>query len=423
LRRDAPERRREGRVARAAAVLALLLSGTAIAAETDNVTYRYVPLEESSAKLNTIVNRSLSAITARANSRLAAAGDPRRVGDVDAELAWIAEYREEVLRKFDDRLLPSFAACVERNDCAGWPRLERIVLAGRESIYGESRYNELAVRSLAPTIRLCGVRVGTDKLTHLFSNGFYAWNAGRRRGSTIRDAEDAFRDAMADERGLMGARSTGVISAADAAATTAGYRLASTYFEGSDPLLARSGATGLLVRRRVVDVCRFVETDWDEGLNPPVFTEGRERRERIERAIAARWAANRNGEALPLAEKRRLEEELTGRSLPRDHGRLSLPEKLWVALKWGTAYIEIPSESRAAIRSLAFPKFRRDDRRPIRMMRVADGPASNQNAGEGSRATSGSNRRRNCSTGSFAAAARRAVCSGSAKSFRPSRIM
>ncbi|HET9796042.1 MAG TPA: hypothetical protein VFS34_16450 [Thermoanaerobaculia bacterium] len=353
-----------------AALLVALLPGIAAAAETDNLTYRYVPLEESAGKLNGIVNAALARIAARANARLAAGGDPLRDDDVTVELAFVQEYRAEVLRKFDDRLLPSFGACVERNDCPGWPRFERIVLLGRESIYDESRYDRLAMRSLAPTFRLCGVRIGTDKLTHLFSNGFFAWNAGRQRGSPIRNAEDAFRDAMADERGLMGARSTGVVSRADAEATTAGYRLASSWFEGNDPVFGRSAATGLLVRRREVDVCRFVEPGWDEALDPPVFTAGRRKRARIEAAVAERLAANARGEALPPSEKRRLERELTERVLPAGHGKLPFPDELWVALKWGTAYLTIPRDSRRAIRALAFPKFRREGRRPLRMMRV-----------------------------------------------------
>jgi hypothetical protein len=306
----------------------------------------------------------------RANARLRDAGDPRRADDGDAELAFVEAYRDTVLRRFDDRLLPVFGACVERNDCAGWPRFERIVLIGDESIYGESRYNRLAEISLAPTFRLCGVRLGTDKLTHLFSNGFFYWNAGRMRGSPIRSEADARRLALDDEDALMGARSTGVSSPADAEASVAGYRFASSWFEGNDPVFARGRTTGTLVRRRAVDVCRFVTTAWDEAIDPPAFTEGAGARRRIEKAIAERVAANARGDRLSDEEKRRLERTLTARALPPDHGRPGIPDKLWIAVKWGFAYVTIPKESRRAIRALAFPDFHRGDRRSIRLARA-----------------------------------------------------
>jgi hypothetical protein len=361
---------RRGRAAVRVLFLGVLLAKIATAAETDNLTYRYVPLEESAAKLDRMVNATLEKVAARANARLRARPDPRSATDAEVELAFVDAYRDAVLRRFDDRLLPVFGACIERDDCPGWPRFERIVLIGRESIYDESRYNRIARSSLAPTLCLCGTRIGTDKLTHLFSNGFFYWNAGRQEGSPMRTAADAQRFALADEDGLMGARSTGVSSPADAQATRAGYLLASSYLEGNDPVFARSRTTGLLVRRRAVDVCRFVTAEWDEALDPPAFTENRRKRERIEAAITERVEANRAGASLPEGEKRRLERELTARRLPPRHGRLSFPDELWVAVKWGTAYFTIPRESRRAIRALAFPRFRLRDRRSITLMRA-----------------------------------------------------
>jgi hypothetical protein len=123
-----------------------------------------------------------------------------------------------------------------------------------------------------------------------------------------------------------------------------------------------------------VDVCRFVEAGWDEAVTPPVFTEGRRKRERIQKAISERIDANRRAEAsLGEEEKRNLEHELATRPLPPGHGRLPLPEKLWVIVKWGTAYLTIPRDSRRAIRALAFPSLRGEDRRPIRLTTVGDG--------------------------------------------------
>ncbi|HKB71808.1 MAG TPA: hypothetical protein VKH46_13260, partial [Thermoanaerobaculia bacterium] len=126
---------RRGRAAVRVLFLGVLLAKIATAAETDNLTYRYVPLEESAAKLDRMVNATLEKVAARANARLRARPDPRSATDAEVELAFVDAYRDAVLRRFDDRLLPVFGACIERDDCPGWPRFERIVLIGRESIY------------------------------------------------------------------------------------------------------------------------------------------------------------------------------------------------------------------------------------------------------------------------------------------------
>ena len=359
------------------------------------MTFRYVPLEDSAPKLNAAVNTTLASAVERANGELRKSpGGPAAASDTGAELAFFKAYREIVLRRFLDRLLPVVGACVESNDCAGWPRLERIVLEGKESIYGESRYNRLAETSLAPTFELCGVRMGTDKLTHLFSNGFFYYNASRREGARLRTDEDALRAARADERGLMGAKSTAVESPADAEATQAGFRLARDDFEGPDPVFERDGPTGLLRKRRDVDVCAYVSSGWDEAVNPPVFTASRRRVERIRAAIAERVAENASAEkSMSPEEKGALAEKLLSRRLPESHGRLPFYYKLYVVLKWAAAYLTAPKDSREAISYLVFPKFQLAGRRPIELRRSrpqrAAAEARGMRLGAGSESLSG----------------------------------
>lgn len=357
-----------------AAVLALPLAqpSGARGAETDNLTFRFVPLEDSAPKLNREINRVLGEIAGTVNRDLAASGGTARASDTDVEWTFARVYRRTVLAKFGDRLLPLFGACVERNDCPGWPKFERIVLTGKESIYDESRYTLIARRSLAPSFDLCGVRMGTDKLTHLFSNGFFYYNASRRRGSRLTGADAVDRAAMADERGLMGARSTAVVSPADAAATLAGWRLARSYFFGGDPVYGRDARSGRLVRRRDVDVCRFVSSDFDEVRNPSIFTAGRAKVRRIRAAIAEREKDNAAARTLSAAEIGRLRGVLTARPLPPDHGRMPVFAGMGVLVKWAVAYLTMPRDSRRAIRYLAFPDFNRKDRTPIVMLRVPE---------------------------------------------------
>jgi len=378
-------RRRVAAAVAASIAAAVIPAGRhAGAAETDNLTYRFLSLKDSAPAVNAALNRTLGEIADRVNRSLEASGGTAITDDTEVERLFLLAYRDSVLHKFGDRLLPVFGACVERDDCPGWPKVERIVLLGRESIYGESGYNLIAIRSLAPSFDLCGVRVGTDKLTHLFSNGFFYYNASRRMGSRLRDGEDVYRMSLDDEHGLMGARSTAVVSPADAAATRAGYELASGYFGGDAPVFERDASSGLLVQRRAVDVCRFVSPAWDEAIDPPLFTAGRRRVARIEAAIAERVAQNAQARSWSAERRRELRERVVGRALPPDHGRLPFFYKIWVALKWGSAYLTISAQERRAIGFLVFPDFSEKHRRPIVIKRSAVRDGSTRPSGAAS---------------------------------------
>src|SRR5436190_1263853 len=133
------------------------------ASETDNLTYRFLPLEDSAPKLNALFDAFLAKVMAETNETLATRlGDPRRASDTEVELAFMKNYRARSLRRFGDRLLTMFEGCIERNDCPGFPRFDRIALLRNESVYGEARYNTVAVSFIASTIEVCGVRLGTD---------------------------------------------------------------------------------------------------------------------------------------------------------------------------------------------------------------------------------------------------------------------
>jgi len=347
-------------------ILALLLTASrAFASETDNLTYRFVALEDSAPKVNAKLNELLEQIREDANATLKARSSPRLATDTEVELAFMKAYRARILKKFHSRLVPIFEVCIERNDCAGWPRFERIALRRAESIFGESRYNLGAIAFLASSIELCGVRLGTDKTTHLFSNGFFYYNGSRREGSRLVTPGDAYDWAMADERGLFGARSNAVVSSADAEATAAGFRLASDYFLGEDPVFARDAESGEIVKRRDVDVCRYVNERMDEGRNVPAYTAGKRKTTRLEKAIEERRAANARAETLGAEERRALKEDLVKRPIDPEHGRLSIPQRTFLALRLVWAYLTLPSPSRRAANLIVFPKFDLERRKPL----------------------------------------------------------
>src|SRR5262249_10632810 len=192
------------RLAGLAAALWLAGSGLGGGSETDNLTYRYVPLEDSAPKLNRAVNELLDEVLRKTNEKIAAHGADR-ASDAEAELRFAQTYSETVLKKLGDRLLPVIGTCIEKNDCPGWPQFERIPLKYDDIIYDEARYNKVATAFLSPTFQLCGVRLGTDKLTHLFAHGFFYYNAVRAGKAQLENGEAARRMGLADERGLMGA--------------------------------------------------------------------------------------------------------------------------------------------------------------------------------------------------------------------------
>src|SRR5262249_36336761 len=138
------------RLALLCAALWILRAGAALGSETDNLTYRYLPLEDSASKFNRMANETLDLVLQQTNEKLRPRGEPLGIGDTEVELTFAKTYVETVIRRFGDRLLPALETCVEKNDCAGWPRFERIVLTPGESIYGEARYNRVAIAFLAP---------------------------------------------------------------------------------------------------------------------------------------------------------------------------------------------------------------------------------------------------------------------------------
>jgi hypothetical protein len=353
------------------AALLLPVAHPAAASETDQLTYRFLSLEDSAPKLNAVFDGFLARVTDEANVQLRSReGGARAADDLDAELAFLRTYRKLALARFGDRLLTTFEGCVERNDCDGWPRFERIALTRDESVYGEARYNRVAYTFIAPTLNLCGVRVGADKLTHLFSNGFLYYVASRREDSRLESEADVYETALREEHGLMGAKSTQVISPADAHATAAGWRLAHDLFLGADPILARDPSSGLLVKRRGVDLCAYVTSDLDEVLDPPAFTAGARKVKRLEAAIARRKTAAAAEESMSVEDEERVRRRVLSRALEKGHDHLPFFYKIAVAFRYAFAWLTLPKDVVGPTHWVVFPRLERKGRKPLRIAKA-----------------------------------------------------
>jgi hypothetical protein len=357
-----------------AVILWILLAKRGWGSETDNVTYRFVQLEDSAAKLDRIFNAYLTSIMESTNATITrSASDPKSISDTAVEVAFVKTYVKVILPDPDHRLVPIFEACIERNNCQGWPHFERIYLGRDESIYGEVHYGEVAVAFLSSTLNMCGSRIGTDKITHIIGDGFLYYNASRNKKSPIYNEEDVYRTAMADERGLMGARSTNVISSADAEANRAGFKLATSYLSGSKSIFARDSATGLLKKQNDVHFCDYVSDQMDEVIHPPSYTHHKRKVSQLLAAIADRRSFNSWADSNMSAEsKQRFHDEIVRRPMDRRHDHISPFRKFLLATKDVFIYFTMPKDSRRAIGYLISPKVALSGRKDFEIPRSTE---------------------------------------------------
>jgi hypothetical protein len=153
----------------------------------------------------------------------------------------------------------------------------------RRSIYRNTGTFDLGTKMPpSPTVELNGVRTGTDKLSHFFSEGWmYArwyWNA-RDAGAAVSEAEGrAIRRGILWERTLLGSFASGVFSIGDLEANYQGMLFLVGLCDGGSPALER-GADGWRLTEPV-DFRRYVTPEWDESYQSPIFGKRRWKRVR-----------------------------------------------------------------------------------------------------------------------------------------------
>jgi hypothetical protein len=127
--------------------------------------------------------------------------------------------------------------------------------------------------------------------------------------------------------------------------------------------------TGLLRKRRALDVCSYLTPEFDEVVNPPTLTASRKRVARLEAAIARRREANdRARDSMSPEQLQAFKEELVRRPLDPSHGHLPWTYKIYLVFKYIVAYLTIPKESREPASFLVFPDFKLEHRQPITLL-------------------------------------------------------
>ena len=132
-----------------------------------------------------------------------------------------------------------------------------------------------------PTIEVAGVRIGTDKLSHLVSSGWTYYSTYKKalenNGHEPSEAvHAAVRRGILEESLVLGGMTSGVTSIADIEASLQGLHFYSDLCDGDDPILLRERDGWVITRP--IDLRDYVGPRWDESYQPPVYSKGRWRK-------------------------------------------------------------------------------------------------------------------------------------------------
>jgi hypothetical protein len=368
----------------AATALLLLLSTFpygASASESDPWTYAHIPLADSAAAVNERLAQMLQAVVDAVDS--APAAGLNAVSDTELEFQFFAEFRRRHIR---DVTWGLFELCIGTNDCPGWPRFERIQMYPQESVYHAADWRFIPSRfHLASIVQVCGVRMGADKITHFFDDGFHYFNAMRSRRRNL-DAEDIRQLSMTFEQTYMGTRMTGILSRADIEANLAGTAFYGDVFGGPSPMIGRDDGGRLVLRRRP-DVCDYVSPFFDERRLPNEYTysilateRAAERAQNLETIIDERMARSANlARQSSGIELGRAKSRLLARHIPMTRWQSDFP-KLRLA-SYGAGMVSqwlFDAEFRRVANLFGFNPLKSrnlTDRKPVTIVRVEVGPA------------------------------------------------
>jgi len=126
----------------------------------------------------------------------------------------------------------------------------------------------------SPTLQVSGVRIGSDKLAHFFSEGWWYYKKWRKIRS--RQPPDAAQRALVEygadlEWWLHGMLLTGIVSLADMEANFQGFVFYHRLCHGEDPLLYQQDGRWQFSEK--FDFRGYVSPEWDESWNPNIFNQ------------------------------------------------------------------------------------------------------------------------------------------------------
>lgn len=126
----------------------------------------------------------------------------------------------------------------------------------------------------SPTIEVNGIRIGSDKLAHFFSEGWWYYNWWKKHRDELSEDESEralLRYGVKIEWWVQGKLLTGVISPADMEANYQGFIFYRQLCHGDGPLLHQQN--GRWQFSKEFDIGDFVSPEWDESWNPNIYSE------------------------------------------------------------------------------------------------------------------------------------------------------
>lgn len=125
----------------------------------------------------------------------------------------------------------------------------------------------------SPTLQVGEIRLGSDKLAHFFSEGWWYykwWKKHQDEFSADELQRELIRYGTQVELWVQGKLVTGVISLADMEANYQGFLFYQQLCHGDEPLLSRQ--QGRWYFSREFDFRNYVSPEWDESWNTSIFS-------------------------------------------------------------------------------------------------------------------------------------------------------
>jgi hypothetical protein len=256
---------RVGRLLLGVVVMSRAASWTG-ALETDQFYSWNRPLNDATEALNGEVNSGLQGVLARVNARRRPCSCTEIAGAIDGRFGYVVISRVEVWA-MQTSVLDRVPASP-----AGEPTYRH------EWLYGESSpLDPIHWMPPSPTIDVAGVRIGTDKLGHFFSDGEWAYRRYRRAlndGATDDEAiARAMRASFIAERTIWGQGVSGVLSLGDLETDYQGLMFYRGLCGGAEPMLERT--SGRWRMRKPFDFRDWVGPAWDESWRTCIYSPSR----------------------------------------------------------------------------------------------------------------------------------------------------
>jgi hypothetical protein len=245
----------------------LLLAQTALAYETDQLTFRERALTDCTPQANVIMDELLRIAVDETNERTACQGTDAEFHDeLAAQIHAVTSRATGVWERGAFRApgFTPFSAALER-----WDAVEKFDFRRREDIYGGLTLWQSFVLTLAgpcSTFEVAGVRLGSDKFDHFLDVGYHYLRALRREGSV----GPAIERGVGTERSIYGLLTSKTFSYADLRANYDGYLFYLQLL--SEDSVVQRGSDGCAEQVRPFDWREWVHPEWDEVINPPVYT-------------------------------------------------------------------------------------------------------------------------------------------------------